>query len=308
MLSTMTVGEVMMDKKFSFQGEKKAGILYLVATPIGNLQDMTFRAVDVLKQAAVIAAEDTRQTRKLLTHFQIEGPRLISYHEHNKNRMEHEILDLLDNGLDVALVSDAGTPGISDPGEDIVYAAVDRGYTVVPIPGACAGISALVASGLPTGQFSFVGFLPRERKDRKKALEGWKARKETLIFYEAPHRLKDTVKDLLDVFGNRNLTAARELTKRYEEFARGTLADLLDSLQEQPAKGEYVLVVAGADKDTVEDAEAAWWVPFTPVAHVDQLVSQGMSKKDAIKQAAKERGMQKRDLYNLVLEAEKENH
>ncbi|MFC4768521.1 16S rRNA (cytidine(1402)-2'-O)-methyltransferase [Effusibacillus consociatus] len=293
-----------MEKKFSFQGTNEKGTLFLVATPIGNLQDMTFRAVEVLKRSAVIAAEDTRQTRKLMSHFNIEGPRLMSYHEHNKNRMENQILEFLEGGLDVSLVSDAGTPGISDPGEDIVRAAVSAGHTVVPIPGACAGITGLIASGLPTGQFSFVGFLPRERKDRKKELERWKGRKETLIFYEAPHRLKDTVKDLLELFGNRPVTAARELTKRYEEFARGTLEQFHESLQTEAPKGEYVLLVAGASEETADGEQEVWWSSLTLEEHVQALMNRGMPKKDAIKQAAKDRNMPKRDVYNAILQTE----
>lgn len=294
-----------MEKRYSFRGSHEKGTLYLVATPIGNLGDMTFRAVDVLRQSHVIAAEDTRQTLKLLTHFEIEGPRLISYHEHNKKRMGEEILELLHEGLAVSLVSDAGTPGISDPGEDLVRAAVNAGFAVVPVPGACAGIAALIASGLPARQFSFVGFLPRDRKERKKELERWKSRTETLIFYEAPHRLKDTAKDLLDVFGNRKVAAARELTKRYEEFARGTLVELFSMLESEPAKGEYVLIVAGAGGETSEDRLEAWWESLTLAEHVDALVREGMAKKEAIKQAAHDRGLPKRDVYREVVAAEK---
>lgn len=296
-----------MRKKFSFQGETQKGSLFLVATPIGNLQDMTFRGIETLKQVSVIAAEDTRQTRKLLTHFEIEGPRLISYHEHNKMRMEDTILTLLDKGEHVALVSDAGTPGISDPGEEIVKAAVEQGYAIVPIPGASAGISALIASGLPTGQFSFVGFLPRDRNDRKKELERWRGRRETLIFYESPHRLKDTVKDLLAILGDRKLTVARELTKRYEEFLHGKLSEMTNLLEDEPARGEYVLVVSGASVEEMEAyEEKPWWAEMSPVEHVTVLVEQGIAKKEAIKQAAKERNVPKRDIYNAVIDEEKE--
>lgn len=294
-----------MRQRYSFQGEKVSGSLYLVATPIGNLQDITFRAVDTLRQAAVIAAEDTRQTRKLLTHFEIEGPRLISYHEHNKLRMEEEILGLLERGLNVALVSDAGTPGISDPGEEIVKAAVEKGFPVIPIPGASAAIAALIASGLPTGQFSFVGFLPRDRKDRKRELERWKSRKETLIFYEAPHRLRDTIQDMRDVLGDRKLTVARELTKRYEEFLHGTVSAFMQLMETDSPRGEFVLIVEGAsDQEAELFSERPWWDELTPVEHVAALVRQGISKKDAIKQAAKERNQPKRKIYQAVLDAE----
>ncbi|BCJ87433.1 16S rRNA (cytidine(1402)-2'-O)-methyltransferase [Effusibacillus dendaii] len=292
-----------MEKKYSYR-QTEEGKLYLVATPIGNLQDMTFRAVEVLRQASVIAAEDTRQTWKLLNHFEMEGPRLISYHEHNKPKAEKEILELLRQGQTVALVTDAGTPAISDPGEDLVRAVIDSGFPVISIPGACAAITALVASGLPTRQFSFVGFLPRERKHRIKELAYWKRRTETLIFYEAPHRIRETVEDLLAELGNRHISAARELTKRYEEFARGTLEEFKQLLDEQPAKGEYVLVVAGCSPEEAEVEEDVWWRGLSVSDHVDALIGQGIAKKDAIKQAAKQRGQSKRDVYQAVLQAE----
>lgn len=291
-----------MRRQFNFRNDTEQGSLFLVATPIGNLQDMTFRAIETLRQAAVIAAEDTRQTRKLLTHFEIAGPRLISYHEHNKLRMEEEILGLLERGLDVALVSDAGTPGISDPGEEIVKAAVEKGFSVIPIPGASAAITALTVSGLSTRQFSFVGFLPRERKERKQELNRWKSRKETLIFYEAPHRLQDTIRDMQEVLGDRRVAIARELTKRYEELLHGTLSEFQYLLEADSLRGELVLVVEGASENAAElSEERLWWQELTPVEHVAALVRQGVGKKEAIKQAAKERNQPKRDIYRAVL-------
>lgn len=290
-----------MEKRFSFDANRQTGTLFLVPTPIGNLQDMTFRAVDTLKQSDVIAAEDTRQTRKLLTHFAIEGPRLISYHEHNKKRMEDEILSMLASGQNVSLVTDAGTPGISDPGEELVQAAIQQGFSVVPLPGASAAITGLIASGLPTGQFSFVGFLPRDKKGRQQELKRWKSRQETLIFYEAPHRLKDSVSDMLEVFGDRKVAAARELTKRYEEFARGHLSQFREMLQTEEGRGEYVLLVSGNDEEEAE-SDAVWWQAMTVPQHVAALITQGLDKKEAIKQAAKERGVPKREVYNLMLD------
>ena len=292
-----------MKQTYSFQGERTTGTLYLVATPIGNLDDMTFRAIETLKSVDVIAAEDTRQTRKLTSHFAIDSPRLISYHEHNKRAKEEVILDLLREGKHVALVTDAGTPGISDPGADIVRAAVEEGLVVVPLPGAVAGVTALIASGLPTDRFTFVGFLPREKKKRLEDLAWYKNRPETLIFYEAPHRVLDTVKALLEVLGDRRIVVGRELTKRYEEFARGRLSECAEWLSENGARGEFVLVVGGMEeKLEVADVESQWWEGLNLSEHVERLVESGLSKKDAIKQTAKERGLPKRDVYNAVVQ------
>lgn len=289
--------------QFSFQNtDDGTGTLYLVATPIGNLDDMTYRAVETLKSVPVIAAEDTRQTRKLLNHFQIDSPRLISYHEHNKLAKEELILALLAEGQSVALVTDAGTPGISDPGADIVYAAVEAGYRVTPVPGAVAGIAALIASGLPTDRFTFVGFLPREKKKRREELEKWRKRPETLIFYEAPHRIDETVAALLEACGDRRVVLGRELTKRYEEFLRGSLSQCVAYFSENAPRGEYVLMLEGASQELEDsDVETPWWEALNLSDHVDAHVEKGLSKKEAIKQVAKERGMQKRDVYNEVM-------
>jgi 16S rRNA (cytidine1402-2'-O)-methyltransferase len=287
---------------FSFQGDAGVGKLYLVATPIGNLGDMTYRAVETLRMAGVIAAEDTRQTRKLLHHFEIEGPRLVSYHEHNKKGKEEVILEYLRAGTDVALVSDAGTPGISDPGADLVKAAVAEGIPVVPVPGAVAGISALIASGLPTDRFTFVGFLPREKKKRLEELTMLKTRRETLVFYEAPHRVEETVKAMWEVFGDREIVLGRELTKRFEEFSRGKLSECVQAFSESPPRGEYVLVVAGADPELEIGLETGmWWEKLNLSEHVEKIVESGVSKKEAIKLVAKERGLSKRDVYQAVM-------
>jgi len=297
-----------MKQRFSFQGTEGIGTLYLVATPIGNLEDMTFRAIETLKKVAVIAAEDTRQTRKLLTHFAIEGPRMLSYHEHNKHSKEEAILSILRDGESVALVTDAGTPGISDPGADIVRAAVAENFPVVPIPGAVAGVTALIASGLPTDRFTFVGFLPRDKKQRIEELKQLKRRRETLVFYEAPHRVEEMVKALFDVFGDREIVLGRELTKRYEEFSRGKISSCLETFSKEKPRGEYVVIVQGLLGELeIPEEEKPWWEGLELSIHVEKTIEKtGLSKKDAIKQVAKDRGMQKREVYNAVLAAEED--
>jgi 16S rRNA (cytidine1402-2'-O)-methyltransferase len=296
-----------MKHRYSFQDNDGIGTLYLVATPIGNLDDMTFRAVEILKSVPVIAAEDTRQSRKLLTHFGIEGTRLISYHEHNKRSKEEAILELLRQGESVALVTDAGTPGISDPGADIAHAAVVENLPVVPIPGAVAGVNALIASGLPTDRFTFVGFLPREKKNRRAELDELKYRRETLIFYEAPHRVEEMVKALLESFGDREISIGRELTKRYEQFSRGKLSACLEWFSQEKPRGEFVLIVEG-NVGLLENphVETSWWESLTLSEHVEKIVETGVAKKEAIKLVAKERGLQKRDVYNAVVQEQEE--
>lgn len=292
-----------MKRQYSFQKHTGRGTLYLVSTPIGNLGDMSQRAIETLKQVDVIAAEDTRQTRKLLTHFAVEGPRLTSYHEHNKKQMESELLHELSLGRNVALVTDAGTPGISDPGEDMVRAAREAGYPVTSVPGACAAISALVISGLPTGRFTFIGFLPREKKARREELHALQKRPETLIFYEAPHRLKDTARDLSEILGERKVTVIRELTKRYEEVAMGSLSSLAQWVEGAEFRGEYVLIVEGYTGDwTEEEAKSPWWQEISLARHVEILVEKGMDKKEAMKQVAKERGISRREVYQATIE------
>ena len=296
-----------MKHRYSFQDNAGTGTLYLVATPIGNLDDMTFRAVEILKSVPVIAAEDTRQSRKLLTHFGIEGTRLISYHEHNKRSKEEAILELLRGGESVALVTDAGTPGISDPGADIVRAAVEENLPVVPIPGAVAGVTALIASGLPTDRFTFIGFLPREKKNRRAELDELKYRPETLIFYEAPHRVEETVKALLESFGDRDIAIGRELTKRYEQFSRGKLSACAEWFSQEKPRGEFVLIVGG-NVGLLENphVETLWWESLSLSEHVEKIVETGVAKKEAIKLVAKERGLQKRDVYNAVVQEQEE--
>ncbi len=275
-------------------------MLYLVATPIGNLDDITVRALETLKSVDVIACEDTRQTRKLLNHFQIEK-RTVSYHEHNKETSGSGLLQWLEEGKKIALVSDAGLPAISDPGADLVRDATAAGFSVIPIPGANAALSALIASGLPTERFLFVGFLPREKKERRTELERLRRYPETLLFYEAPHRIEKTLVDMQEAWGDRQAVLARELTKRYEEFARGTLSELIQFLEETEARGEYCIVVegnTGQTKDPDEAGEANWWQALGMIEHVDHYVGQGLSNKEAIKKTAEDRGLSKRDVYN----------
>ncbi|WP_150275654.1 16S rRNA (cytidine(1402)-2'-O)-methyltransferase [Paenibacillus tepidiphilus] len=289
----------------SFQGKPDGkGSLYLVATPIGNLEDMTYRAVRTLQESDIIAAEDTRQTRKLLSHFEITPSELYSYHEHNKAASGPELIRLILEGKNLALVSDAGLPAISDPGADLVQLAISQGIPVVPVPGANAALSALIASGLPTTSFTFAGFLPRERKDIRNVLSGLRQVQGSLLFYESPHRVEKTLVHLQEAFGNRRIVLARELTKRYEEFVRGTLEECSAWLQEHPPLGEYVIVVEGESKAEAELAESAWWRELTVSEHVSHYEQEGLNRKEAMKKAALDRGVPKREIYNTLLAAE----
>ena len=272
------------------------GILYLCATPIGNLEDMTPRALRMLQEADLIAAEDTRHTRQLLNHFDIHG-QLLSYHEHNKEKMGLVLLSALQEGKNIALVSDAGFPGISDPGEQIAKEAIAAGIQVVPVPGANAALTALVASGLPSTPFFFGGFLPKSRRNRKEKLEEWKNIPATLILYEAPHRITEVLKDMEEVWGNRRLAMCRELTKLHEEFFRGTVEQARQHLDENPPRGEFVLVV--------EQGEVVREEPQgDPLDEVRRLMESGVDKKTALVQAAKTYKVPKRELYNRLLKEE----
>jgi len=287
-------------------GEPQAGTLYLVATPIGNLEDMTYRAVRTLREAQLIAAEDTRQTRKLLTHFAIAG-RLVSYHEHNKLASGPELVRLMQEGQSVALVSDAGLPAISDPGYDLVRLALAADIPVVPIPGANAALSALIASGLATDRFTFIGFLPREKKEAVRELERLKPLSGTLIFYESPHRVVKTLERMAEVWGEqRQVCLARELTKRYEEFVRGTIAECLAHLAAAPPQGEYCLLAegSGAADAAGGGGAAAWWAALSLAEHVARYAAEhtGGDRKEAMKRAAADRGLSKRDVYNALLQ------
>ncbi|MGM1050352.1 MAG: 16S rRNA (cytidine(1402)-2'-O)-methyltransferase [Bacillota bacterium] len=286
---------------FEVRVEGSPGSLYLVATPIGNLEDMTYRAVRTLRECDIIAAEDTRQTRKLLTHFEIQPKQLFSYHEHNKGASGPEIIRYIIEGKNVAIVSDAGLPAISDPGSDLVRLAVAEGISVIPVPGANAALSGLIASGLPTERFTFIGFLPRERKDIIAQLSSFQAAQGTLLFYESPHRVKKTLEIMLEALGDRNVALARELTKRYEEFVRGPISECLNWLEDHPPLGEYCIVVEGASAEEEQRERDAWWQELTLEAHVEHYESEGMSRKDAMKKTASDRGVSKRDIYNSLL-------
>ena len=270
------------------------GILYLIATPIGNLEDITLRALRILRdEAAVVACEDTRQTQKLLQHFEIRKP-AIAYHEHNEASRAQEIVAMLQRGESVALVSDAGTPLISDPGYRVVAAAIAAGLTVVPIPGPSAALAALAASGLPTNEFRFVGFLPPKQIARRKALAALVPETATLIAYESPHRILESLADIEHEMGARPLVLARELTKVHEEFLRGSAAEILALLNARASvKGEITLVIGQA----VREASNA-----DPLAEIAQLETQGLSRMDAIKMAAKRLGLPKREVYRLAAE------
>jgi 16S rRNA (cytidine1402-2'-O)-methyltransferase len=266
------------------------GTLYIVPTPIGNLDDITLRAVNVLREVALIAAEDTRRAAILLSHFDLHTP-VTSYFEHNKLTKLDRILSALEQG-DVALISEAGTPGLSDPGYELIRAAIKRGYAVAPLPGATAAIPALVASGLPTDSFVFVGFLSRQAGERKRALEDVKSERRTLIFYEAPHRVRDTLEAMLAVFGNRSICAARELTKVHEEIWRGSIAEAIQHFGDA-ALGEFVLVVAGAPEADRWDEDRVW-------AALRAEIGQRVSASEAARRVAEISGWNKRDVYALL--------
>lgn len=274
------------------------GTLYLCATPIGNLEDMTYRAVRILGEVDLVAAEDTRHSRKLLTHFDIHTP-LISYHEHNKLSRGPELIERLLAGDSIACVSDAGLPGISDPGSHLAQLAIEAGITVTPVPGANAGLSALIASGLDTTEFHFIGFLSKHKKNRLETLTRIKPIRATLIFYESPHRLKDTLEELLANLGDRRIVAARELTKKFEEFRRGTVSDLLAHYREEAPRGEFTLIVDGASEEEARTEEET--IDMTVEEELTMLIAGGEDKKSAIRQVAKRRNMPKRDVYQIAL-------
>lgn len=275
--------------------EHQTGSLYLVPTPIGNLDDMTFRAIKTLKDVDLIAAEDTRHTQQLLNHFEISTHQ-ISFHEHNTEQRVPELIEKLKNGISIAQCSDAGMPSISDPGKELVAAAVKEGLPVIPLPGANAGLTALIASGLVPQPFYFYGFLDRKHQQQVTALETLKDRPETIIFYEAPHRLKKTLSSLTEVFGeNRRVVLARELTKRYEEFTRGALGEVTAWFDEHQARGEFVILVAGNDHPENADSTNEMQLPLTE--QVDKAMLDGLSTNAAIKLVAKKNGIKRQELY-----------
>ncbi len=274
------------------------GKLFLVATPIGNLEDITLRALRILKEVDLIAAEDTRHTLKLLNHFEISKP-LISYYKQNESTRSAELVEKLKSGKNIAIVSDAGTPGISDPGEEIVKYCVRENIEIVPVPGACAFVNALICSGITTREICFLGFLSAVKKERKEKLEELKYETKTLIFYEAPHKLKNTLEDMLQIFGDRKIVLAHELTKIHEEFIRGEISDILQNINE--IKGEFVVIVEG-NKNSKKDVEIQNLNEMTLEEQYQFYEKQGLSKKEIIKKIAKNKGVHKNEIYQNFLE------
>lgn len=277
----------------------ESGTLYLVATPIGNMEDITLRAIRILKEADLIAAEDTRQTVKLLNRYEIKTP-MTSYHGHSSDSKSEHIINLLKEGKNVALVSDAGTPGISDPGEEIAGMAVREGIKVCPIPGASAVISALIVSSFSTGRFVFEGFLPKNKGDKRKRLDLLKTETRTAVFYESPHKLKETLELMAEVYENRRLTLARELTKKFEEVWTGTVRDALRTYESDIPKGEFVIVLEGADAAELKNDDIARWQRMSVYEHYSMYLQGGLTPKEAMKKTAEDRGMQKREIYKLI--------
>ena len=275
------------------------GMLYLCATPIGNLEDITYRVVRILNEVDIIGAEDTRNSIKLLNHFNIKTP-MTSYHEHNKVEKAKYLVKQMQEGKNVAIITDAGTPGISDPGEELVRQCYEAGIQVTSLPGAAACITALTMSGLPTRRFVFEAFLPSDKKEKNRVLEELKNETRTIIIYEAPHRLTKTLEELNNAIGNRRVTICKELTKRYENAMQTTFEDAIRYYGENEPKGEFVLVIEGKSFDEIEEENKQEWLNMTVEEHMDYYESQGISHKDAMKMVAKDRGVSKRDIYAQI--------
>ena len=275
------------------------GTLYLCATPIGNLEDMTFRVIRTLKEVDLIAAEDTRNSIKLLNHFEIQTP-MTSYHEYNKYEKGRKLVEKLLEGQNIALITDAGTPGISDPGEELVKMCYESGISVTSLPGAAACITALTISGLSTRRFAFEAFLPSDKKEREQILKEMETETRTMIVYEAPHRLVKTLKLFLERLGNRKITVCRELTKRHETALAVTLEEAVAHYEANPPKGECVLVIEGKSWEEVREEERKQWEEMTIEDHMEVYTKQGMDKKSAMKAVAKDRGVSKRDIYQYL--------
>lgn len=269
------------------------GNLYIVATPIGNLEDITYRAINILQTVDIIAAEDTRHTLKLLNHYNI-SKHLISYHRHNEEEKSDDLISKLKEGKNIALVSDAGTPGICDPGEVVIHKSIEEGIQVIPIPGACAFVNALICSGLNTDTFLFLGFLPLNKKNRKQKLQEIQQSHQTTIIYEAPHKLQSTLKDLQEVIGERKVVIARELTKIHEEFIIGNIEEIIEKTKE--AKGEMILLIEGAQETTLAETQEAFQ-NLSLEEHYSYYEEQGMDKKEIVKRMAKDRGVPKNEIY-----------
>lgn len=281
--------------------QHKTGTLYLCATPIGNLEDITYRVLRTLKEVDLIAAEDTRNSIRLLNHFEIKTP-MTSYHEYNKIDKAYQLVAKMREGKNIALITDAGTPGISDPGEDIVRICYEEGIPVTSLPGAAACITALTMSGLPTRRFVFEAFLPKDKKEHQAVLEELKTETRTIIIYEAPHHLVRTLQELSDTLGgDRRLTICRELTKRHEEKLQMTLMDSLSYYEVNEPRGEYVLIIAGRSREEMKKEEQAGWEALSLEEHMAHYESQGIDRKEAMKRVAKDRGVSKRDIYQALL-------
>ena len=280
--------------------EKRQGILYLCATPRGNLADITQRVLDTLNEVDIIAAEDTRNSIKLLNHFGIKTP-MTSYHEYNRFDKAASLIDKLREGKDIALITDAGTPGISDPGEVFVRMCRDAGIRVTSLPGACALITALTLSGLKTRRFCFEGFLPADKKERREILGELRDETRTIIIYEAPHHLRKTLEELKDIFGNRETALCRELTKQFEEVLFMPLYEAVSYYQINEPRGEYVLVIEGRDRQDIKEEEKREWIDLPIEEHIKLYEEEGLDRKECMKKVAKDRGMTKREVYNLLI-------
>lgn len=280
--------------------EIKQGKLYLCATPIGNLEDITYRVVRILKEVDIIGAEDTRNSVKLLNHFEIKTP-MTSYHEFNKYDKAKQLVQMMLNGKNVAIITDAGTPGISDPGEELVRQCYEAGIEVSSLPGAAACVTALTMSGQKTRRFCFEAFLPSDKKEKATVLEELKNETRTIVIYEAPHRLVRTLKELKDALGNRSITLCRELTKKYEEADKTTIDGAIEKYNEKEPKGEFVLVIKGKSQEEIKEEKRKHWEDMSIEEHMEYYVNQGNDKKAAMKLVAKDRGVSKRDIYNALI-------
>lgn len=277
-----------------------AGKLYLCATPIGNLEDITYRVVRTLNEVDLIGAEDTRNSIKLLNHFDIKTP-MTSYHEFNKYDKAKQLVEMMKEGKNIAIITDAGTPGISDPGEEVVRQCFEAGIQVTSLPGPAACITALTMSGQKTRRFCFEAFLPKDKKEKVAVLEELKNETRTIIIYEAPHRLARTLKELRETLGNRQLTLCRELTKKYEEAEKTTIDQAIEKYNEKEPRGEYVLVIEGKSQEEIQEENKQKWESMTIEEHMEYYISQGSDKKSAMKLVAKDRGVSKRDIYNQLI-------
>lgn len=282
-----------------------AGKLYLCATPIGNLEDITLRVLRTLKEVDLIAAEDTRNSMKLLNHFEIKVP-LTSYHEFNKIEKAYQLVKILHEGKNIALITDAGTPGISDPGEELVRICCEQGIEVTALPGAAACVTALTVSGLATRRFAFEAFLPRDKKERGRIMDGLKEETRTIVLYEAPHRLVHTLEELLQVLGSdRRISVCRELTKIHEEVIRCSIGEMIEYYHKQEPRGEYVLVVEGKSYEDIEKESREGWMLMDVGEHLEYYEARGVSRKDAMKMVAKDRGIAKREVYKEIVDRKK---